>query len=210
MAIKSIETKTLSNIADAIRLKTNKTNSLSPNEMVDEIKNMTVGGGIDTSDATAEASEILNGETAYVNGEKITGTFTIDSELTAQDDLISQIQTALQNKASSGSNSTDEWINIQSLPTTYGFQGGDAPVYINYYFEATNNLRCILIREGLPTFVNYVDSIITRDQDGDFNLIEFVSVYNINGFEVVENGEDYDILRITTSASDVYLRPIYD
>ena len=55
---------------------------------------------ITTTDATASADEIMSGETAYVNGSKVTGTFTIDNELTAQDNLISQIQTALQNKAS--------------------------------------------------------------------------------------------------------------
>lgn len=56
-------------------------------------------GGIDTSDATATADEIFKDETAYVNGEKITGNFTIDNELSSQDDLISQIEIALRNKA---------------------------------------------------------------------------------------------------------------
>lgn len=54
---------------------------------------------ITTTDATAEAGEIMSGETAYVNGNKVTGTFTIDSELSTQDNLITQIQTALEGKA---------------------------------------------------------------------------------------------------------------
>ena len=46
---------------------------------------------ITTTDATASADEVFAGETAYVNGSKVTGTFTIDNELTEQTDLISQI-----------------------------------------------------------------------------------------------------------------------
>lgn len=62
----------------------------------------THSGGTDTSDATASADEIFSGETAYVDGNKVTGTFTIENELDTQDDLISQTQTALQGKSAGG------------------------------------------------------------------------------------------------------------
>lgn len=48
----------------------------------------------------AIASELfVNKELIDADGNVVTGTFTIDSELTTQDGLIAQIQTALQNKA---------------------------------------------------------------------------------------------------------------
>lgn len=86
-------------VADSIRERTGGTGKITLGEMIDDINHAVGGDGIDTSDATASENEILLGETAYVDGEKITGTFTIEEELTTQDDLIAQIQAALEDKA---------------------------------------------------------------------------------------------------------------
>jgi hypothetical protein len=56
-------------------------------------------GGADTSDATATADEIFASETAYTADGKVTGTFTIEEELTEQNDLISQITMLVATKA---------------------------------------------------------------------------------------------------------------
>ena len=83
---------------------TNNTNELQ--EVINLLQDK-IAGGSDTSDATATADEIFAGETAYNAEGKVTGTFTIENELTAQDGLITQIAAALQNKAAGGGGGTD-------------------------------------------------------------------------------------------------------
>ena len=58
-------------IADAVRSKTGITGELTRADIVNGIYSISVG--VDTSDATATSSDIINGKTAYVNGKKITG-----------------------------------------------------------------------------------------------------------------------------------------
>lgn len=88
---------------------------------------------ITTSDATASADEIMSGETAYVNGSKVTGTFSIDSELDAQDGLIAQIQSALEGKAAGGSGGSIELWTGTACTTI--LNGGDNQKI--YYTDST-------------------------------------------------------------------------
>ena len=101
-------------IADAIRNKTGDEKELTFGEMIGAIDSIS-SGGIDTSDASATADDIANGKTAYINGTKVTGTFTLDEEIASQDNIISQIQTAIVGKTSNNLDTSDATASAEDI-----------------------------------------------------------------------------------------------
>ena len=84
-----------------------KNNTTSLQELLEVVNNLpnAGSGGVDLPELDNEGSAedlMLGKELIDANGNVVSGSFTIDSELTTQDSLISQIVTALEGKSAAG------------------------------------------------------------------------------------------------------------
>lgn len=97
---------------------------------------------IDLTSDTVAADKMMSGITAHNKaGDKITGTFTLDSEMSAQDTLIANIKTALEGKAAGGGGGNVDTCTIcinSDIPSGY-LVGGYVTVtqYIDGNFVAS-------------------------------------------------------------------------
>lgn len=129
---------------------------------------------ITTTDATAAASEIFKDKTAYVNGSKLTGSFTIDDELTAQNDLITQLEEVLATKAAGGIPELQEKsvtptttsqtiiadvdydglskVTVDAIPSGYVQPTGTINISANGTFDVTNYVSANVLINGSETW----------------------------------------------------------
>lgn len=171
-------------VADAIRTKKNISDDMSLSAMPSQVLSIT--DGIDTSDATITPDTVFLNETGYANGQKVTGTFTIEDEVSEQENLIAQIASALEGKATGGSGSSVEAWTV----TVYGASGGLGyfPDIIYFYTDETLTPRSINVPKNSSEVITIAANtiIVATDSVVEFPIHDYLHAFlpTENNFEI--------------------------
>lgn len=177
-----------------------KTNTTSLQDLLERVNTLPDAGGVDLPELTNEgaASDLLSGKQLIDgDGNKVTGTFSIDEELTTQDDLIAQIQTVVDSLPEAGAST--EWIPLASLPSTYK----PAPT-TTYYLEVPSNIQFLLVKRSTgwaaAAYARSYDGITMSSGLGLFESCTIISDSGITYIQMVINSD--------AGISDLFVLPI--
>lgn len=153
-------------------------NTTSLQEVLEALQTKaTPSGGTDTSDATATADDILSGKTAYVKGSKVSGTFTINEELTTQETLLSDQDAKLAELAEILSNKAG------AVPTTVSITISGA---MTRGFDADGN--SLSVRNGTYDFLNGIVAVYATPHTAIGTYVkngENLYKFSVNGGRII-------------------------
>lgn len=153
--------------------------------------NIQTGGGTDTSDATAVAEDIMKDKTAYVGLGKVTGTFTLNSEISSQNTLIANIKEALKGKAASGGGSPAEYTRVDCVKFT-----GDQIVDTGIICTQDSKIRILYTKDSSDAM--YMYGVVNSDNTAS------VTAYMTSGGGSWRFGNKYSAKAITSNEELVH------
>ena len=188
-----------------------QTNNSSLEEIITQLNNMPdADEGLDTSDATALASDILSGKTAYVDGEKITGTIATktSSNLTASGATVTvpsgyysaqatkTVPTATQATPTISVNNSTGLITATATQTAGYVAAGTKSATSQLAFQAAKTITPGTTNQTAVAANTYVGGAVTVKGDSNLvasNIVSGKSIFGVVGTATAGGGGDTSI-----------------